>query len=391
MNQVQLPARFQNRQNRRQIVQAVTQGLGMASPPYISIKGGSFTLVDANGEQEPVETKWLDCVIIDTNVPSRVFWGDKKYDPNATTYESPVCFSDNGIGASASAVQPQSTSCQTCAQNVWGSATSKITGKPTKACQVMKKVAIVPVEGKIGPDGQTYVADFIQDFPFLLRTPVMSHENLRAYSAKFGGQDFDVSEVVTRVTFVHGQVGQLDFAAAGFTDEATEAQVQKFLDAKLTDALVGRGDQVWGGEARQIAPRTAETVARIEPPLASAQPAASQGPAATGSAPFATGQAAEAPKRTRRTKAQMEAAEQAQRIPDAPGFAVRPGVPQSAPPAADSQGGIPPFLQRTTQGAGAPFGQAPMAAPQHGIQQNPSAPNPELEATLANVFGLPTK
>jgi hypothetical protein len=384
--QVQLPARFANRQNRRQIVQAVVQGLGMASPPYVSIKGGSFTLVDANGEQEPVETKWLDCVIIDTNVPSRVFWGEKVYNPNSDVYEPPACFSDNGIGASAQAAQPQSTSCMTCPQNTWGSAVSKVTGKPVKACHVIKKVAVLPVIGAVQPDG-TYAPNETYDFPFLLRVPVMSHENLRAYSAKFGGQDFDVSEVVTRITFVHGQVGQLDFAAAGFTDEGTEALVTKFLDAKITDALVGRGDRPWDGSVPQIAPRMAESVARIE-----------QRPLPPGPAPFASGPAqapgagappaslSEAPKtRTRRTKAQMEADAQAAQ-----------GGQQDT--------GIPPFLQRAQnpipaqQATAAPFQQAPQGAqfgggqngPAGGIVPNAPAPNAELESALANVFGLKT-
>lgn len=370
--QVQLPARFANRQNRRQIVQAVVQGLGMASPPYVSIKGGSFTLVDANGEQEPVETKWLDCVIIDTNVPSRVFWGEKVYNPNSDVYEPPACFSDNGIGASAQAAQPQSTSCMTCPQNTWGSATSKVTGKPVKACHVIKKVAVLPVIGAVQPDG-TYAPNETYDFPFLLRVPVMSHENLRAYSAKFGGQDFDVSEVVTRITFVHGQVGQLDFAAAGFTDEGTEALVTKFLDQKITDALVGRGDQVWSGQAAQIAQQ--RPLAPVPAQLAGAQAATApfQPTQAGGSAPFA-GTPAEPPKRTRRTKAQMEADAQAAQ-----------GGQQDT--------GIPPFLQRAAQQHAphtAPFQQQPAAQQVGGIVNNAPAPNAELESALANVFGLKT-
>lgn len=364
---VQLPARFANRQNKRSVVAAVSEGLGMATPPYVSIKGGNFTLVDANGEQEPVETKYLDCVIIDTSLPSRVYWGDKKYNPNADTYEPPVCFSDNGIGASANSTQPQSQSCQTCPQNVWGSATSNITGKGVKACHIIKKVAIVPVEGTVDKTTGSYIPEFTQDFPFLLRVPVMSHENLRAYSAKFAGQEFDVSDVVTRITFVHGQVGQLDFAAAGFTDQPTEDLVQKFLAAKLTDGLVGRGDVPWRGEIRSPAAtsglieRTPETVARI------AQAPSAPAPAQAAPTPFGTtggaAQEPEAPKRTRRTKAQMEA--------------------DAAPQPQAAQGGIPPFLQR----------QAPPASPNGplgGIQPNAPAPNAELESALANVFGLKT-
>lgn len=365
--QVQLPARFANRQNKRSIVAAVTTGLGMASPPYISIKGGSFTLVDANGEKEPVETKWLDCVIFDTNLDvavQRVYWGDKLYNPNSEIYEPPVCWSDNGIGASAQATEPQSTSCQTCEWNKWGSAVSKMTGKGVKACHVIKKVAVLPLDGKVGQDG-SYVPDHLYDFPFLLRVPVMSHDNLRAYGDKFRGQEFDVSDVVTRVSFVHGQTGQLDFAAAGFTDETAETLVQKFLAQRLTDGLVGRGDVPWKGEVRQIAQETQRPLAAPAQPVGAAgETVASQQRQADGPAPFAA-VSAEPLKRTRRTKAQMEA--------DA--------APQGT---TGLQGGIPPFLQRP-QAQAQPNG----PAPSHGIQPAP-APNAELESALANVFGLKT-
>ena len=124
-----LPAHIANRQ-RKPILAAVSAGLGSASPPYVSIKGGSFTLVDANGEQEPIDSKYLDCVIFDvheTVAIQRVYWGkDRPFDPNADAYQAPVCFSDNGVGASVNAQEPQSTNCQTCPQNVWGSATSRV-------------------------------------------------------------------------------------------------------------------------------------------------------------------------------------------------------------------------------------------------------------------------
>src|SRR6266702_2945046 len=112
----QLPARFANRTGRRQLATAVTAGLGAASPPYVSIEGGAFTLVDAGGNKQPVETKHLDCVIFDTNTEvgiQRVFWGNKPYNPAGGSVP-PVCFSDNGIGASRNAQEPQSASCQAC-------------------------------------------------------------------------------------------------------------------------------------------------------------------------------------------------------------------------------------------------------------------------------------
>jgi len=342
---VNLPAHIANRQGRKSIVAAVSAGLGSASPPYVSIKGGSFTLVDANGEQEPIDSKYLDCVIFDVNETvaiQRVFWGkDKPFDPNSDSYQAPVCFSDNGVGASVNAQQPQSTNCQTCPQNVWGSAISKVTGKSTKACGAIKKVVVL-VPG--------------YDMPFLLRVPVMSHDNLRAYSSKFQGQQFDVSDIYTRISFVHGQVGQLDFnpipSNAPWISEADAKKIEDMLAKHVTDSLVGRGDTPVQGQlaAPVQAQALPSTVAAVPEPL---QRMANQ---ATEATPF---QQPAKPKRTRQPKAEP-----------------------AAVPAGDES--IPPFLRREAQPAQAP------TQKNTGIVTDAPAPSAELDAALANVFGLPT-
>jgi hypothetical protein len=366
MSDPQLPARFKNRQDRRAVATAVATGLGSASPPSISIKGGAFTLVDANGEQSPVETKYLDCVIFDVNadVPvQRVYWGkDRPFDPGSDAYQPPLCFSDNGIGASRNAQEPQSPSCQMCPQNVWGSAVSKISGKGVKACGAIKKVAVMAMEGK----------ETAYDFPFLLRVPIMSHENLRVYSDKFKGKDFDVSDVVTRVSFVHGAVGVLDFEAVDFTGDDVEALVQKALESHVTDAMIGRGDlPVQGSLPAPAAPHPALGQANAlqeQPrplPVAPIAGVASASPGAPSNqmGPLGDGNAtAVAPAKRTRKKAET-----------AP---MQVGV--SATNALFAQGktdeSIPPFLRRDNQ------------AP--GIQQNVPAPSAEIEASLKSVFDL---
>jgi hypothetical protein len=340
-----LPAHIANRQ-RKPILAAVSAGLGSASPPYVSIKGGSFTLIDANGEQEPIDSKFLDCVIFDVNETvaiQRVYWGkDRPFDPNSDTYQAPVCFSDNGVGASVNAQQPQSSSCQTCPQNVWGSATSRVSGKATKACGQIKKIVVL-VSG--------------YDMPFLLRVPVMSHDNLRVYGDKFKGQQFDVSDIYTRISFVHGQVGQLDFnpipSNAPWVSEADAKKIDDFLARKVTDALVGRGDTpVQGQIATQ--PAAVQNLAYQQPAVAQpqAQPVPQQ--SVFGTAPAEAAK----PKRTRK------AAEPAQAQPD---------------------DNIPPFLRRQAETV-----QATPTQKNTGIVNDAPPPNDELQAALNNVFGLPT-
>jgi len=51
----QLPDYIQNRQSRG-LAARVSQNLGTSSPPYLSIMGNRFTLVDAAGNEQPIPT-----------------------------------------------------------------------------------------------------------------------------------------------------------------------------------------------------------------------------------------------------------------------------------------------------------------------------------------------
>ena len=347
----QVPAHILARQNRRNITAAVVAGLGSASPPYVSIKGNMFTLIDSNGEQVPIKGD-LDCVIFDVNEKvaiQRVFWGkDRPFDPNSDTYQAPECFSDNGVGASVNAQHPQSTNCSSCQWNTWGSAVSKVSGKATKACgQIKKVVVLVP--------GYT--------IPFLLRVPVMSHEHLRAYASKFNGQAFDTSDVVTRVSFVHGQVGQIELTAVGFADADVIGLADKLLAEKATDALVGRGDVAIQGQLP--APQPVAQAALQQPQQAPTQAAPSP----------VFGQPAEAaPKQTRTRKPKAEPALAPTSAPFAP-----------APQPTGEQ--IPAFLRREPAAQAAPFAATATPAVQHGIQTDAPPPNAEMAAALDSLFG----
>jgi hypothetical protein len=195
------------------------------------------------------------------------------------------------------------------------------------------------------------------DMPFLLRVPVMSHDNLRVYGDKFKGQQFDVSDIYTRISFVHGQVGQLDFnpipSNAPWVSEADAKKIDDMLAKHLTDALVGRGDTPVQGQI--AAPAAAVQLQNSTAPATPAQLA----PAPTAS-PFAQQAEPPKPKRTRQPKAEPAAA-----------------------PAGDEN--IPPFLRRAAE----PVQTAPTQK-NTGIVNDAPSPGADLDAALANVFGLPT-
>lgn len=359
---LELPAYLQN--SSRVVATAALAGLSQGLPPYISIKQNRFRLVDAAGNERLIETFHLDVVIADANPHiSKVFYKDA-YDPTATDFKPPNCWSDNGEGPSDQALEPQCATCAACPQNAWGSATSKVTGKQTKACNDVKKLAAL-------------VPDLAPGMSFLLRIPPASLKNLSSYISGLngqvtGGRRVDVTDVVTRLTFDQHVQGVLNFQAVNWINEETFKKLEE-MGPNPFPRLTGVTDKP--RVAALPAPSPTDTpepgVERFSQPPMSA-PAAFQPPAGSGFGNPAFQQPAapaEPPKRTRRTKAEMDAARAAEAAQSGSGFAAPAAGPATF-------GGVPASPQP-----------APQA--QFGIVQNAPAPDSGLSAAISNAFNLP--
>jgi hypothetical protein len=366
VNTINLPAYLQN-SGLPDFTDRLGANLGTGSPPYVSIQGNRFTLFDSVGDSEPVTTvdpktgvPYLDCVIIDCgDHESKIYYGHA-FDPNASSFAPPDCWSDNGIGPSINCSVPQAPSCTPdptgvngCKWAVWGSATSKVSGKGIPACAKYQKLALL-IPG--------------DDVEFLLRVPPNSLENLRAYNNKFKGRPFTARDVVTRISFEAGGIGTLTFAGLDFIDEATAEQRNAVLIAKKTDALVGRGDKPRqsGGQPVPLAVSRALELgappAHIASSLASASAQEQTSPLSTSAPPAATSGPAPAASTT---------------APSGAPPARRRGRPPKVDPAATAGDPVAPFRQPEP---------APQSNGQFGIA-SPPAPNADLEAALKSVFG----
>lgn len=395
----QLPAYLQGRQPSTSSMAATLVGnLGSGSPPYISIRNNKFTAVDSTGAEKPVGGYnqqadqygvvgvYVDVVLADNNEHTSKVWFEKPFDPNGD-WMPPDCWSDNGIGASRNATKPQSTLCMQCPKNDWGSAVSKVSGKGIKACHDVQKMAgIIPGD----------------DIIYQLRIPPNSRGNLRDYVLKFTGQPFDLRDVVTRIWFDQQTIGTLKFVGLGWLDEPTVAQRDKALAEKKTDALVGRGDMpvqqllAAPGAATPMSvisqqptqPLPSYVVGQVQTPLPSAQPVAQQSAGVFTEQPAATAQTAapspqpETQRRRRRTRAEIDAANGTQT--PASQQTVIPPQQAAAPVTAG------PFATGMQPNRDIPHGesqQAPAAQPNNFGMQAGVAPNPEIEAALADIFG----
>ncbi len=221
-----LPAHLQKAQLPR-LSDRATEGMGSSLPPHISIRGNEFTLVDAAGEETSVDTKYLDCTIIDMgDVMSKLYYGkDYVQDSN----DPPLCWSANGIGPSREAIQPQAPTCQQCPNNIRGSAVSKLSGASIKACRDEKWLAVI--------------LDGYKDLIFQFRVTPGSFKNWSAYSEKFKKQPFDIRDVITRMQFEKDKNGVVTFTPTGWLTPDMAQLRNKLVTSKATDGIVGRLDQ----------------------------------------------------------------------------------------------------------------------------------------------------
>ena len=342
-----LPAYLQNLPSRN-LAQTAVANVGAGNPPHLSIEGGRFTLIDAIGGTIPIQTLYVDVVIVDINDHiSKIYYDPSNaYDPKNPNPSPPLCFSDNGLAPSINAGHPQAATCASCGHNVWGSKISAM-GSAVKACSDQQKIAV-------------YAPDYSEGL-FLMRIPPGSFINWRSYMAKFAGAGLDPDRVITRISFA--ETNTLGFQSPGYITEAMVPVLAKMIEAKAADSIIGRLDK----------PRTAALPApeTQRSPLP-APPAAPQGtPPALPQSPL--------PLATQPPPA----------IPTPfPGGIVAPASPSNPP----AQQQPPQRRRRRTQAEmqaaqaqpAAPLQQAPFrpdTAPQgqFGIVQNPPAPPPGLD------------
>jgi len=377
---------------RRRIIDDASQGLGMSRGAHLSIRGGRFRLINGNGVETLVPTHYVDIVVVDANDrASRIYFAGE-YDP--TSDEPPVCFSDNGTGPSTQAMQPQHPVCQTCPQNVRGSATS-FKGSPTTACSNRKKLAFI-----VPDDPAVNVYEF--QIPPGSLTGLRDYTNwLKQQASGIEGRQLDIADVVTRVEFDPDKQFVMTFKAVGYADDDYTLKVIDYIDAnKLSDVAVGRNDVAIDPAVFKLAAPAAR--AALPAPEAE-KPGQNFGALPPRGAPqqiehAPQREAAPEPAKPTRSRAKPKEDAPAQNGAAAPfmAHAVTSGptadAPSSTPqpaqrtaPSGPVDDGVPAFLRRTSE-APAPAAQTP----RFGVAQPPTPPGPILDAVTA-AMSLPTR
>lgn len=342
-------------------------GIGGGQPPYISIKGSKWRLVDAAGEELIVNQLHLDVIVLTGNEHiSKIFYAGA-YDPAAGNAVLPTCFSDNGVGPSTGAQLPQSVSCAQCAHNAWG---SKVTpqGTQIKACSDSKKLAVVlaadtPYLTGTNAAGVAKACDEV----YLLRVPAASMRTWRDYAKDIRNRGIPIIGCHTRLTFdPQASYPSLLFQAVGFVTEEVYNECEALIPTADVKFAIGADDQVRSGSAALPA-----LPALPAPAPVAAAPAAPPAPAPVAPAPVPPAPVAAAP---------APVAPPPQVIPPAPAAALpsrrQRGRPAAAPAAAPAP--VAPAAAPTL-----PLAPAPVAAPPAPVIQAPVAADASLDALLA--------
>jgi len=205
--------------------------LGTSRGAHCSIRAARFRLINANGEEYLVPDLHLDVVIIRANPKTSKLYFDGAYAPDSGT--PPTCYSDNGIGPSSNALQPQSSTCSACPHNQMNSKINPQTGKGSKACSDRQKLAFII-------QGDTAVN------VYELQVPPDSLGNLRAYRDFLRQQKDkpDMGQMVTRLTFDDkASHPRLKFEPVAHADDTYTMQMVDYIyDQQLDVAAVGLND-----------------------------------------------------------------------------------------------------------------------------------------------------
>jgi len=178
----------------------------------ISTKGKLFRLKE--GDVETKAGQSIDIIIIGMNPNdqklSHTFYIDG-YTPDSS--EPPSCSSYDGMVPDSWITKPQSKSCFTCPNAVWGSAKSMSGGK-SKACKDSKMLYVAMAEA--------FSEDPEEAKIWLLQVTVNSLKNFSNFGKQLLAKGIPGTQFcITRVSFnEEASVPQLEFEILGMLDEA---------------------------------------------------------------------------------------------------------------------------------------------------------------------------
>lgn len=226
----QLPAHLQGMAGQNDDLSGgVSQGYAVLSykgKTWALSQGGNRTIImRPNSVDEPASA--LEVVIVKANPHL-----SKVYYPGGYVEGSdakPICYSNDGHGPAADAVQPQCATCAGCPRNAWGSRITE-NGSKGKECSDSRRVAVVP-SGDLGN-------------PMLLRVPAATLKDLAAYADMLSRRNAPYCAVVTRIAFDPSVAHpKFTFKALRWLSADEAAKVAETLDMDVIGHITGTAER----------------------------------------------------------------------------------------------------------------------------------------------------
>jgi len=251
---------------------------GSSGGKQISIKGGVWRMVVGGEEVSKNEDRAMNFVVLATSKGVSRTYYEGKYEEGKDA--KPACWSAEGLVPNQEVLNPQSSSCATCKQNIEGSGDGK-----SRACRYSKRIAVA-LENDIG--GNIY----------RLQVPAKSYFGradgekmpLQAYGKFLGGHGIPITGVVTEARFDTAEaVPVLKFRAVrpltqpewelakaqSETEDAKQAVEFKMVASKdATNAIALPAAFASAPQFSEASKATAETVEPVKRSAAKPAPAA---------------------------------------------------------------------------------------------------------------------
>jgi hypothetical protein len=189
-------------------------------------------------------SSYIDVVILgQAKQKSKSFY--KKYDPNTSDGDRPICSSIDGVTPDQDVTTKQSETCALCPRNVWK--TDPATGRKGRECTDYKRLAVLVLPTQTKPLlGQPLME------PLFLRVPPASLNSLAIMGETMANQGFHFSTYITRISFDPNEAHpkMIFTPLQGLTDK--EAPIILELRGDPTVGRITGGDLVIGGSVQEM-------------------------------------------------------------------------------------------------------------------------------------------
>jgi len=237
-------------------------------------------LTDASGNKVAVPAQMVRVIVVAASSTLTKAWYETGYE--AGKNDAPDCFSNDGKVPAPGVAKPQCSNCAQCPKNAFGS--NPVTGRG-KACSDRKMIVVV-WEGE---------PETLMTF----NVPTMSLQSLQKLDTELKNANIPMQSVLIGLQFDPSvSYPVVKMQPLGFVDKDTTVRLREAAQSAEVGSLLREVEYTLPAPAAAVVPNNqiafGQTNAQPEPQAQETQP---QAPAAT----------TEPPKRTRRTKAQIEA------------------------------------------------------------------------------------